>query len=67
MYIKITKNAKGQAYYHLVESYRHNRKVKQYTLMSLCKVDDNRIKINDIKGIRFGINETCKNEKRECR
>jgi len=43
MYIKITKNAKGQAYYHLVESYRHNGKVKQRTLMSLGKVDDNRI------------------------
>lgn len=43
MYIKTTKNAKGQAYYHLVESYRHNGKVKQRTLMSLGKVDDNRI------------------------
>ena len=43
MYIKITKNAKGQPYYHLVESYRHNGKVKQRTLMSLGKVDDNRI------------------------
>jgi hypothetical protein len=40
MYIKITKNAKGQDYYHLVESYRHNGKVKQHTLMSLGKVDD---------------------------
>ena len=48
MYIKITKNAKGQAYYHLVESYRHNDKVKQRTLMSLGKVDDNRIQINDV-------------------
>jgi len=35
MYIKITKNPKGQAYYHLVESYRHNGKVKQRTLMSI--------------------------------
>jgi hypothetical protein len=37
MFIKITKNAKGQAYYHLVKVYRHNGKVKQRTLMSLGK------------------------------
>jgi hypothetical protein len=43
MYIKCTKNAKGQAYFHLVESYRHNGKDKQRTLMSFGKVDDNRI------------------------
>jgi hypothetical protein len=43
MYIKITKNTKGQSYYHLVESYRHNGKIKQRILMSLGKVDDNRI------------------------
>jgi len=35
MYIKITKNTKGDAYYHLVESYRHNSKIKQRTLMSI--------------------------------
>jgi len=65
MYIKITKNAKGQAYYHLVESYRHNGKVKQRTLMSLGKVDDNRIQINDIKEVMFGISDTCKDWEKE--
>src|SRR3972149_4717380 len=43
MYIRQTKNQKGQSYYHLVESYRANGKVKQRTLMSLGKVEDNRI------------------------
>jgi hypothetical protein len=65
MYIKITKNAKGQTYYHLVESYRHNGKVKQRTLMFLGKVDDNRIPINDIKRVTFGISDTCKNGEKE--
>ncbi len=35
MYIKITKNQRGYAYYHLVEAYRKDGKVKQRTLMSL--------------------------------
>jgi hypothetical protein len=65
MYIKITKNAKGQTYYHLVESYRYNGKVKQRTLMSLGKADDNCIPINDVKGIKFGISDTCKNWEKE--
>ena len=43
MYIRKTKNAKGQSYYHLVESYRAEGKVKQRILMSLGRVEDNRI------------------------
>jgi transposase len=43
MYIRVTKNTKGQAYYHLVESYRENGKVKQKVLLSLGKVEDNRL------------------------
>lgn len=43
MYIRITKNSKGQSYYHLVESYRENGKVKQKVLLSLDKVEDNRL------------------------
>lgn len=40
MFIKTTKNSKGAAYYHLVESYRLDGKVKQRTLMSLGRVED---------------------------
>jgi hypothetical protein len=65
MYIKITKNTKGQAYYHLLESYRHNGKVKQRMLMSFGKADDNCIPINDIKRVTFGISDTCKNGEKE--
>src|SRR5690625_4954143 len=43
MYIKITKNQKGQSYYHLVESYRDKGKVRQRTLLSLGKVGEDRI------------------------
>jgi transposase len=43
MFIKTTKNSKGVAYYHLVESYRENGKVKQRTLMSLGKVEEGRL------------------------
>ena len=43
MYIRTTKNQRGQSYYHLVEAYRQDGKVKQRTLMSLGRVDDNRI------------------------
>jgi hypothetical protein len=64
MYIKITKNAKEQAYYHLVESYRHNGKVKQRTLMSPGKADDNCIQINDLKGVTFGITIPVRNGKK---
>ena len=44
MFIKITKNAKGASYYHLVESYREKGKVKQRTLLSLGKVEDGKLK-----------------------
>jgi len=43
MYLKITKNQKGYAYYHLVEAYRDNGKVKQRTLMSLGRVEENKL------------------------
>lgn len=43
MYIRTTKNQKGQSYFHLVESYREDGKVKQRTLMSLGRVEDNRL------------------------
>lgn len=43
MYIKITTNKKGQSYYHLVESYRDNGKVRQRTLLSLGKVGEDRL------------------------
>jgi transposase len=43
MYIRITKNKKGDGYYHLVESFRHEGKVKQRTLLSLGRVEDNKI------------------------
>jgi transposase len=43
MYIKTTKNQRGDAYYHLVEAYREDGKVKQRTLLSLGRVEDNRI------------------------
>lgn len=43
MYIKVTKNSKGDAYYHLVESYRDQGKVRQRTLLSLGKVGDDRL------------------------
>lgn len=40
MFIRITKNKTGQAYYHLVESYRDQGKVRQRTLLSLGKVGE---------------------------
>ena len=43
MYIKITKNQRGNAYYHLVEAYRQDGKVKQRVLMSLGRVEDNKL------------------------
>lgn len=42
MYIKCT-HARGQRYYHLVESYRQNGKVKQRVLLSLGRVENNKI------------------------
>lgn len=38
MFIKVTKNKNGCSYYHLVESYRDQGKVRQRTLLSLGKV-----------------------------
>ena len=43
MYIRITTNKQGQAYYHLVESYRENGKVLQRRLLSLGKVGEDRL------------------------
>jgi transposase len=43
MYIRITKNKKGDTYYHLVESFRQDGKVKQRILLSLGRVDDNKL------------------------
>lgn len=43
MYIKVTKNSRGDAYYHLVESYRDQGKVRQRTLLSLGKVGEDRL------------------------
>jgi len=43
MYIRITTNSKGSAYYHLVESYRDQGKVKQRTLLSLGRVEDGKL------------------------
>ena len=43
MYIRITKNQRGESYYHLVESYRENGKVKQRTLLSLGNVKEGKL------------------------
>jgi len=43
MFIRITTNRKGQAYYHLVESYRDQGKVRQRILLSLGKVGEDRL------------------------
>lgn len=43
MYIRTTTNAAGQSYYHLVESYREDGKVRQRTLMSLGRVGEDRM------------------------
>ncbi|MFH0866493.1 MAG: IS1634 family transposase [Bacteroidota bacterium] len=43
MYIRVTKNQRGEAYYHLVESYRDGGKVKQRTLLSLGNVKDGKL------------------------
>jgi transposase len=43
MYIRITKNNKGDAYFHLVESFRQDGKVKQRILLSLGRVEDNKL------------------------
>ena len=43
MYIRVTKNQRGHAYYHLVESYRQDGKVKQRVLLSLGRVEENKL------------------------
>lgn len=43
MYIRVTKNQRGEGYYHLVESYRDGGKVKQRTLLSLGNVKDGKL------------------------
>lgn len=43
MYIRVTKNQRGHAYYHLVESYREAGKVKQRVLLSLGRVEENKL------------------------
>ena len=43
MFIKITKNAKGVGYYHLVETYREGSKVKHRTLLSLGRTDEGKL------------------------
>ena len=40
MYIRKIKNKTGTTYYHLVESYRESKKVRQRTLLSLGKTGD---------------------------
>ena len=43
MFIKETKNGRGQKYYHIVESYRRDGKSRHRTLMSLGRVKDARL------------------------
>lgn len=43
MYIRITKNSRGDAYYHLVESFRHDGKVRQRVLLSLGRVEEGKL------------------------
>jgi transposase len=43
MFIKVTKNPAGQAYYHLIETYRDQGKVRQRTLLSLGRVEEGRL------------------------
>jgi len=43
MYIRITKNNRGDAYYHLVESFRQEGKVRQRVLLSLGRVEEGKL------------------------
>jgi len=43
MFVKTTRNSKGQAYFHLVESFRIDGKVKQRVLLSLGRDDEGKI------------------------
>ena len=40
MFIRKVKNPTGQAYYHIVESYREGKRVRQRTLLSLGRIED---------------------------
>ena len=40
MFLRKTKNPAGQTYYHIVESYRIGKKVRQRTLLSLGKASE---------------------------
>lgn len=43
MYIRTVKNNSGQAYYQLVESFRHDGQVRKRILLTLGKVEDHKI------------------------
>jgi transposase len=43
VFIKVTKNPAGQRYYHLVESYRDGGKTRQRTLLSLGRVEEDKL------------------------
>jgi len=43
MFIKTTRNNKGQGYFHLVESYREDGKVKQRVLLSLGRQEEGKL------------------------
>ena len=40
MFVRVTRNKKGDAYYHLVESFRDHGKVRQRLVLSLGRVED---------------------------
>jgi len=40
MFVRVTKNKKGDAYYHLVESFRDHGKVRQRLVLALGRVED---------------------------
>jgi transposase len=43
VFVRTTRNSVGQAYYHLVESYREDGKVKQRTLLSLGRAEEGKL------------------------
>ena len=43
VYIRVTRNSAGQSYYHLVESYRQEGKVRQRILLSLGRAEDGKL------------------------
>ena len=48
MFIRPTKNPRGDIYYHLVESYRLGSQVKQRILMSLGKAEDKEVNLKKL-------------------